>query len=223
VIVQAGASLSGHGKLGPINATNGIVSPGSDGGFGAGMARLNSGSVLLDANSEFAVDLAGTDAGMNYCQLDVTGTVNLSGARLSVKLAFASAVSNQFMVVKNDGNDPVVGTFNGLPEGATTSFFGARFRVSYIGGTGNDVVLTQLSVARPPLADAITVLGNGQIQIGGAGFPGQTYQVEANADLNTTNWVNLGVITAQPPSGALQFIDVDAANFPQRFYRLLLP
>ncbi len=223
VNVLPGTSLNGHGKVGPINATNGVVSPGSDGFFGPDMARLNSGNVLLDTASSFVADLAGTDAGTNYCQLDVVGTVNLGGANLSVKLAFASAVSNQFMIVKNDSIDPVVGAFKGLPEGATTNFSGAQFRISYVGGTGNDVVLTQITLPEPPQFGNITQLENGQIQLTGTGIPGLVYILQGNADLKTTNWVTLGEIAAQPPAGALQYIDMDATNHPQRFYRFLLP
>ena len=104
-----------------------------------------------------------------------------------MKLAFASAVSNWFLIVKNDGIDPVVGTFKGLPEGATANLGGAQFRISYTGGTGNDVVLTQLTTTPPPQLGNITRLNNGQIQLAGTGFPGLTYTIEGNFDLGTTN------------------------------------
>ena len=45
------------------------------------------------------------------------------------------------MVIENDGNDPVSGTFSGLSEGATFIAGVATFKISYIGGDGNDVVL----------------------------------------------------------------------------------
>ena len=223
VLVGASGALNGGGHIGDITVQGGLLSPGNDGVFGPGLARLSSGSVALNGNSGFWVDLAGTQAGTNHAQLNVTGAVNLGDAGLSVKLKFASAVSNQFMIVKNDGADAVIGTFKDLPEGATTTFNGAQFRISYVGGTGNDVVLTQLTVAAPAQLTGITRLGNGQIQLTGTGVPGTTYTVEANFDLGTTNWLNLGTITAQPPTGALEFLDLDAALYPQRFYRFVLP
>jgi hypothetical protein len=110
-----------------------------------------------------------------------------------------------------------------LPEGSTTTFNGAQFRVSYTGGSGNDIVLTQLTATPPPQLGGITRLNNGQVQLSGTGLPDLTYTIQANFDLRTTNWLNLGEITAQPPIGTLQFIDLDAASYPMRFYRLVLP
>ena len=42
----------------------------------------------------------------------------------------------------NDGSDAVSGTFAGLAQGATTDIGGNAFTISYVGGDGNDVVLT---------------------------------------------------------------------------------
>ena len=49
-------------------------------------------------------------------------------------------------IIDNDGNDPVDGTFLNLPEGSLVSNSGRTFRVSYVGGSGNDVTLTPLVV-----------------------------------------------------------------------------
>jgi len=223
VAVNPGAFLNGDGLMGAITVTNGVLSPGNDGLFGPLMAQLNCHGVTLNENSGFWVDLAGTQAGLNYCQLNVAGAVNLGDAGLSVKLKFTSAISNQFVIVQNDSADAIVGTFKGLPEGATVNFNGAQFRISYVGGSGNDVVLTQLTLPAPPQFGGITRLGNGNIQLTGTGVPGLLYAIEANMDLNTTNWLHLGGTLAQPPTGLLQFIDVDAANYPKRFYRFILP
>jgi hypothetical protein len=43
---------------------------------------------------------------------------------------------------------------------------------------------------------------------------------EANSDLNTTNWVTIGTANADA-AGLLQFVDPNASNFPQHFYRLI--
>jgi hypothetical protein len=47
------------------------------------------------------------------------------------------------------------------------------------------------------------------------GEPGVSYRVDASTDL--VNWTNLFLIST--PSGILDFIDPESANFPQRFYR----
>jgi hypothetical protein len=74
-------------------------------------------------------------------QIDVTGTVTLNGAPLATIPAGTPAVGQSFTIIRNDGTDPVAGTFAGLPEGAILHAASA-FRVSYVGGDGNDVVLT---------------------------------------------------------------------------------
>jgi uncharacterized protein affecting Mg2+/Co2+ transport len=86
----------------------------------------------------------------------------------------------------------------------------------------NDVVLTQLTLTTLPKSSGITKLPNGQTQIGGEGVAGRVYQVEANAHLNTTNWVFIGAATADV-AGKFNFIDAEAPNFPARFYRLAIP
>ena len=54
---------------------------------------------------------------------------------------------NAFTIIANDGADAVVGTFAGLAEGATIILNGVTLVISYVGGTGNDVVLTAQAAA----------------------------------------------------------------------------
>src|SRR5262249_57210098 len=79
----------------------------------------------------------------DYDQLKVNGTVTLGG-QLNVSLinGFLPVAGNTFTIIQNDSTDPVVGTFAGLPEGATFVVGGIRFGITYHGGTGNDVVLS---------------------------------------------------------------------------------
>ena len=46
--------------------------------------------------------------------------------------------------------------------------------------------------------------------------------MQANANLNTTNWVNIGSVIADG-NGGIDFIDNNAPNFPVRFYRFVIP
>lgn len=55
---------------------------------------------------------------------------------------FIPQVDDPFLIVDNRGTNSVLGTFSGLPEGATITANGTSFRITYTGGTGNDVVLT---------------------------------------------------------------------------------
>src|SRR5262249_26941251 len=112
------------------------------------------------AGSTFEVELNGTTVATQYDQLTVNGTVNLGGATLSALLGtgFSPPVSTTFMIIDNDGTDPVTGTFAGLAPGAVFSVAGQAFSISYSGGTGNDVVLTRSSATAP--AQVVSVVVN---------------------------------------------------------------
>jgi hypothetical protein len=49
------------------------------------------------------------------------------------------------------------------------------------------------------------------------GLPGRSYELLANTNLNTTNWLSLGPM--DPTNAMWRFFDRDATNFPQRYYR----
>jgi hypothetical protein len=104
--------------------------------------------VLSSATSYF-VNLKGTTVGAQYDQLNVSGTVNLNGATLNVAVgsSFTPAAGDTFVIVNNDLADPIVGTFAGLPEGSSVAANAFQFKISYVGGDGNDVVLTAVASA----------------------------------------------------------------------------
>jgi len=140
-----GGTLGGTGTVGAITSTGsgGSVAP------GVGVGILASGNVNWSSGSPgFVVQLNGTTAGTGYDQLNVTGSVNLGGATLSGTLGFSPPNGTSFTIMNNDGGDAVIGTFAGLPEGSTVVLSGQSLQISYVGGTGNDVVL---SVAAPNL------------------------------------------------------------------------
>ncbi len=115
--------------------------PYAPGALSAGVSNI--GSLALMPGSAFQVFAVGTAAGM-FTQLNVTGTVALGNATLHYTPPAPFPVGTQFVIINNDGTDSVSGTFSGLPEGATFDANGQLYRISYAGGTGNDVVLTAL-------------------------------------------------------------------------------
>jgi cysteine-rich repeat protein len=124
--------LVGSGTLYSLTSPGGQITP-----YGI----LNSGNLDL-GSTRLEIDLAGTTAGVDYAQLNVTGTVKLNNTNLAVSLSFSPLVGQTFVLVNNDGGDAVVGTFSGRPEGSTITLGASQFRVSYAGGDGNDVTLT---------------------------------------------------------------------------------
>src|SRR5881296_3275153 len=168
-----GGTLGGTGTVGPITSTGsgGSVTP------GVGVGILSSGNVNWSSGSPgFVVQLNGTTAGTGYDQLNVTGSVNLGSATLSGTLGFSPPNGTSFTIINNDGSDAVIGTFAGLPEGSTVVLSGQSLQISYVGGTGNDVVLSVVapnltvnnavapSASPPPGTDltyTVTVTNNG--------------------------------------------------------------
>jgi hypothetical protein len=82
---------------------------------------------------------------------NVTGNVALGNALLVVR----SSHNSPFTLIHNQGVDPVAGTFLGLPEGAVFGN-GSWVRISYAGGSGNDVTLTPVSTPFAATATTIT-------------------------------------------------------------------
>jgi autotransporter-associated beta strand protein len=139
--VNGTGTLSGIGSVGTIGGNGGRLQPGRDHEPG----RLTSQSIVLSAGLTFGVTVNGTAPGTGYSQLIVHGGVDLGGAQLALAVIPGAVPggSADLVLIDNDGTDPVVGTFAGLAEGAiVTAPSGATFRISYVGGTGNDVTLT---------------------------------------------------------------------------------
>ena len=92
-------------------------------------------------------------------------------------------------------------------------------KITYHGGTGNDVALIQTAAPAPPVITSITKQPNGAMLVNGTGLANTSYYVDATTGLNPPNWVNLTATLANG-SGAITFTDNAAPNFSQRFYRL---
>ncbi|MDF1862239.1 MAG: hypothetical protein P1U87_18630 [Verrucomicrobiales bacterium] len=89
------------------------------------------------------MDLTGTAPGTEYDQIVAT-SVDLTGSSLVLDAGFVPAPGDEFVLI--DATSPITGTFTSLPEGALLSggINGIPATISYVGGDGNDVVLTVL-------------------------------------------------------------------------------
>ncbi|EKE78910.1 beta strand repeat-containing protein [Oceanibaculum indicum] len=146
VTVASGGTLGGTGMVA------GTVTVQSGGTIAAGSSpgTLKTGDLTLLAGGTASFELDGTTAGTQHDQIDVTGTVDLGGATLSLDLGYTPTDGDSYIIIENDGVDVVTGTFSGLAEGASLSSGGYSFKISYAGGDGNDVVLTASAIAVPP-------------------------------------------------------------------------
>jgi hypothetical protein len=132
--VGSGVALSGSGTTAAVSAVGGSTL--------APRGVLSTGNLTLAAGSRLQTGLDGTTPGSDVDQVSVTGSATLDGALLATDVGYDPTPGDQLTIIDNDGSDPVTGTFADLPEGATFGEPGQRFTVSYVGGTGNDVVLT---------------------------------------------------------------------------------
>ena len=82
------------------------------------------------------------------------------------------------------------------------------------------MVLEQITPAPELRFQGITKTALGQMRVIGSGVPGFTYQVQANPDLNSTNWIVIGSLVASP-NGNFALTDTNSLNFPIRFYRFV--
>ena len=157
VTVAAGSILGGTGTInGSVSSVGGTVSPGSP---DTTPGILNSGALTLNAASTFNVQINGTTPGTNYDQLNVAGALSLGNATLSGTVAaFTPALGSKYTIIPSTGGSGGT-TFAGLPEGASVTMNGFAFQISYVGGTGNDVVLTR--VAGPPAVVSVETKSDG--------------------------------------------------------------
>jgi hypothetical protein len=96
--------------------------------------------------SKLNIQIAGLTVNSQYRQLNAVGMVDLNGANVTFAgSTHTPLLGNTFTIVNNDATDAIIGTFSGLPEGATIANFlgsGLSARITYVGGDGNDVVLS---------------------------------------------------------------------------------
>ena len=91
----------------------------------------------------------------HYDQIAAEG-VGLVDGRLDLTYLEGGVIKkgDTFTIIDNKGSHPIEGSamFKDLPEGAEVTVGGAIFKISYVGGDGNDVVLTALNDSVAPKA-----------------------------------------------------------------------
>jgi fibronectin-binding autotransporter adhesin len=230
-VMEAGR-LNGTGTVGDIRASNATarVSAGLDSGTGI----LTASNLFWNSTLQFIVDINGPTLGVDYDQLAVRGTVGLNAlspgrARLVLSNTFAAPPGMTFVIIANDGMDPVQGTFqevntsNLIPEGALLTNGPAIFRISYVGGDGNDVTLTVPGGPEPSTIQFSGVNSNGLFTLTGAGISNALYVLEATPHLNAPIPWQAILTNISGTNGLYQFIDPNSTNFPIRFYRVRSP
>jgi autotransporter-associated beta strand protein len=222
VSVYSGAQLMGNGRVGHVDYVSlggpaGVVSPGHSPGIFS-CANFNLGGV----GGTLRIELNGTTPGANgYDQLYSRGAlsfVTLDGVTLDASLGFASAVNNQFTIIRKDGVRLVTGEFVGLPEGTNFYIGGELFTITYVGGDGNDVVLTRLSTPPKPVLSIEQVSPVAVRLFWPASFT--DYSLQFSTNFSSPGWT----ATLPPPviTGTNSVVTNSSSGGPG-FYRLSKP
>ncbi|MBJ58729.1 hypothetical protein CMN24_03335 [Candidatus Saccharibacteria bacterium] len=149
ISVASGGTLKGTGSVNDLY-NDGVVAPGNSPGT-LNVLETYSGSGALE------IEILNKDT---YDQLRVgenyTGGSNAvslySGATLNLVMFDGWSVNNgdQFTIIDNRSSTAVSGTFEGLAEGQQFSIDGITFNITYVGGDGNDIVITALNSGTDP-------------------------------------------------------------------------
>ncbi len=129
-------------STGPVSATAGTVT--CQGGGTSQIGNLT--DLTLTAGSTLLMAMYSVT---NYGTLNASGNVSIGGSTLAVVFSFASATGNAFTIINKTSGGAVTGTFAGLAEGATFVSSGRTYQITYVGGDGNDVVVTDITQGGP--------------------------------------------------------------------------
>jgi trimeric autotransporter adhesin len=132
----SGATLKlQHSAIGNATVTSGTLEVTTENG------SSDATSLTLGASAQFAVDLYETLWAPSPDYLVVHGNISLGGSTLVVNPGTMSP-GQTHTLIRNDGPNPVSGTFAGLPEGAWFIQSRILYRITYQGGSsGRDVAL----------------------------------------------------------------------------------
>lgn len=183
ISVLSGGVLKGKGTVTRrlIVSNGGIVAPGMSPGC------ISTANLIL--SGEYQFELAGSTPCESYDQIKATAA-DLSTVLVSFKAymtgeetatlktirlnGYTPKQGDVFVIVDNQGSKDVEGTFKGLVEGATFTQNGITFKISYKGGTGNDVTLTVMNQPTTPdtgfalaTASNLVALGSSVVVAGG--------------------------------------------------------
>jgi hypothetical protein len=154
---MTGGVLTGVGNIAGNSADSTFTQQGGTlevGGVpGAGGASTINGNYSLGATGVLRLELSSASAD----QLTVNGTVTLGG-QLNLQQTGALANGSSFIILANDGVDPVVGFFSNAPNGVPFSQGGNTYTVRYNAGDGNDIVLVPEPSAFLALVGGTTIL-----------------------------------------------------------------
>jgi endo-1,3-1,4-beta-glycanase ExoK len=211
ITVYSGGTLSGAGIIkAPVSISPGaILAPGPTGSASIGSLTI-SNSLTLAGTITLALNKTAqtNDSIRGLSSVSYGGTLNV------VNLSGALNAGDTFVLFQSSSFGGAFSSIS-LPP----LFAGLAWNTNSLSIDGTISVMSTV----PPTITSVIQLGDANFQINGTGLPGVNYQL-----LTTTNlappiiWLPLTNQTADG-TGAFQFIDWNATNFPQQFYEITGP
>lgn len=161
LLIRSGATVAGDGFLGQVAGDNvtveGTLAPGDGSVFPEGEFSLT-GSLIGASTGRLVFSLQAPN-NHDAILVPAAGTVTCGSARVELQPRRAFDIGDTFVLIRNDGTDPIDNTPpfrlpSGAPitEGLEVNIGFNRWRFSYGGGSGNDfsatVVLGQFTGVR---------------------------------------------------------------------------
>ena len=170
-VTVSGGTLGGNGRIGgSLNATGGGVMPGDT--STTGILTVGTGVTFTSA-ATLTARLNGATAGTGYDQLRVeSGDVALGNAALTLMIGYSPALSDQLVIVRNDGTGATTGQFAGFAPGSPVTIGSTTVYAYYnydiasgLFGSGNDVAITFAPVPEPALVLLVAAVALGLIEL----------------------------------------------------------
>jgi autotransporter-associated beta strand protein len=179
--VSAGSLALSGSLMGAVTVNSGTFAP--------LVLPTASGALTLNAGGTFQARITGSTAGIQYDQLAAGGSVTLGGS-LDLVPGPGLAAGASFRILNKTSPGVISGTFAGKQEGSAFTEDGYTWIISYLGGDGNDVVLT---LATPAQAWRFQYFGT----VANSGTAADTFDANGDGELNILEYA-----TAQNPTAA---------------------
>ncbi|MEP7214647.1 MAG: hypothetical protein ABI782_00250 [Anaerolineaceae bacterium] len=148
-------TLAGYGSFGDTTMTGGALLLGPvNGRFG--LAKFVAIQFAPEVHVRFVIE--GAEAGLNFTQMVMSDQTVLDSAVLELDFGGYSPPNGQAITLVK-GAPSLFGTFKGLPEGANFTVGSLKFKITYKGGSGHDVIITSLGSNATPTATPTPVPG----------------------------------------------------------------
>jgi len=161
--VASGATIGGSGTVGDLTVSSGgFINPGNSPGI------LNVSGDYTQAGL-YTAEITGLTAGTEHDQINVTGSVDITGGSLTALFTAGTYAANDLIfILLNDGEDAITGTYSGFAQGATViEYDGFDWKISYTanftGSTnsftgGNDIALMAIPEPKAALLGGLGIL-----------------------------------------------------------------